>query len=210
MFDAYEYTLFDKADLFLEKVSFIESIRKRLSPKTKTDINELGTFVSNAMRAQPITQEYWNLSASVYAYFFIELTKQGIDYIGESQLVGFPSQYPDVSMINYANSKPNARFWVLKLIKDNIHAGDKLVNTGIEGNGNGDIHAQAFTNGKTKMVLVLNKRNRATALKLPAEFAGAKVCTIDAASGDDAAIVSKVSGESIEMEPFAVSLIEIK
>jgi len=208
-FDAYEYTLFDKADLFLEKVGFIESIRKRLSPKTKTDINELGTFVSNAMREKPITQEYWNLSASVYAYFFIELTKQGIDYIGESQLVGFPTQYPDVSMINYNNSKPNARYWVLKLIKDNIHAGDKLVSTGIEANGNGDMHAQAFINGKSKMVLVLNKRNHAITLKLPKEFDGAKVSTVDAASGDNSAIESTVKGESIEMKPFAVSLIEV-
>jgi len=176
-FDAYEYTLFDKADLFLEKVSFIESIRKRLSPKTKTDINELGTFVSNAMRAQPISQEYWNLSASVYAYFFIELTKQGIDYIGESQLVGFPTQYPDVSMINYTNSKPNARFWVLKLIKDNIHAGDKLVETGIDKNGNGDVHAQGFaSNTGNKKVLILNKRNKTRnktiTIKLPVDFTG--------------------------------------
>jgi len=210
-FDAYEYTLFDKADLFLEKVSFIESIRKRLSPKTKTDINELGTFVSNAMRAQPITQEYWNLSASVYAYFFIELTKQGIDYIGESQLVGFPSQYPDVSMINYTNSKPNARFWVLKLMKDNIHAGDKLVETGIERNGNGDVHAQGFLNSAGgKKVLILNKRNKAITIKLPAGFTGATISTVDAASGDNAAIEGKISNDSIELKPFAVSIITLE
>ena len=210
-FDDYEYTLFDKADLFLEKVGFIESIRKRLSPKTKTDINELGTFVSNAMRGQPITQEYWNLSASVYAYFFIELTKHGIDYIGESQLVGFPSQYPDVSMINYTNSKPNARFWVLKLIKDNVHAGDKLVETGIDKNGNGDVHAQGFvgSNG-SKKVLLLNKRNKSITIKMPAGFSGAKVSTIDAASGDNAAIESTVKGDSIELKPFAVSLIVLE
>ncbi|MEO6979119.1 MAG: glycosyl hydrolase family 39 [Mucilaginibacter sp.] len=210
-FDAYEYTLFDKADLFLEKVGFIESIRKRLSPTTKTDINELGTFVSNAMRGQPIAQEYWNLSASVYAYFFIELTKQGIDYIGESQLVGFPSQYPDVSMINYTNSKPNARFWALKLIKDNIHAGDKLVETGIDKNGNGDVHAQGFVSSAgVKKVLVLNKRNKAIIIKLPAGLKGAKLSTIDAASGDNAAVESKISGDSIELKPFAVSLITLE
>jgi len=210
-FDAYEYTLFDKADLFLEKVGFIESIRKRLSPTTKTDINELGTFVSNAMRGQPITQEYWNLSASVYAYFFIELTKQGIDYIGESQLVGFPTQYPDVSMINYTNSKPNARFWVLKLIKDNIHAGDKLVETGIDNNGNGDVHAQGFVSANGgKKILILNKRNKSITIKLPAGYAGAKISTIDAASGDNAAIEGTVKGDSIELKPFAVSLVALE
>ena len=47
--------------------------------------------------------------------------------IGESQLVGYPSQFPSVSMMDYNNGKPNARIWVLKLIKDNFHPGDKLV-----------------------------------------------------------------------------------
>ena len=34
--DSYQYTFFDKADAFLEKVHYIESIRKRLSPNTIT------------------------------------------------------------------------------------------------------------------------------------------------------------------------------
>jgi len=208
-FDAYEYTLFDKADSFLNTVSYIESIRKRLSPNTKTDIDELGTFVSDEMRNQPISQAYWNLSAAVYAYFFIGLTKEGIDVIGESQLVGFPTQYPDVSMINYVNSKPNARFWVLKMIKDNIRAGDTLVETGIDANSGDDITAQAFANGADKKVLILNKRNKTIALKVPAEFKGAKISTIDASSGDDAAIQSIINGDSIELKSFAVSLITL-
>jgi hypothetical protein len=206
-FDAYEYTLFDKADHFLNTVSYVENIRKRLSPNTKTDINELGTFVNETMRGQPITQEYWNLSAAVYAYFFIELTKQGIDVIGESQLVGFPTQYPDVSMINYTNSKPNARFWVLKMIKDNIKTGDTLVETGIEKNGDGDLHAQGFISSGNKKMLILNKRNRSIMLKLPAGFNGAKISIIDAASGDNAAIENTIKADSIELKPFSVSLI---
>lgn len=208
-FDAYEYTLFDKADAFLNTVSYIESIRKRLSPKTKTDIDELGTFVSDAMRNQPISQAYWNLSASVYAYFFIGLTKAGIDVIGESQLVGFPTQYPDVSMINYVNSKPNARFWVLKMIKDNIKAGDRLVATDIDANTGDDITAQAFVSGTSKKVLILNKRNKTTMLKVPAAFNGAKISTVDERSGDDAPIQSVINGGTLELKPFAVSLITL-
>ncbi len=208
-FDAYEYTLFDKADAFLSTVSYIESIRKRLSPNTKTDIDELGTFVSDAMRNQPISQAYWNLSASVYAYFFIGLTKAGIDVIGESQLVGFPTQYPDVSMINYINSKPNARFWVLKMIKGNIKAGDSLVSTDINANTGDDITAQAFVSGTSKKVLILNKRNKTTILKVPAGFNGAKISTVDERSGDDAPIQSVINNGAIEMKPFAVSLITL-
>jgi hypothetical protein len=206
-FDAYEYAVFDKAENFVNTVSYIENIRKRLSPHTQTDINELGTFVSDEMRKQPITPAYWNLSASVYAYFFIELTRAGIEVIGESQLVGFPTQFPDVSMVNYENNKPNARFWVLKLIKDNIKAGSTLVKSTIDENNGGDIVAQGFTDQGSRKVLLLNKRNKTIQIKLPVEFKGAKVNTIDETSGDAAAIESELSGETVEMKPFAVKLI---
>ncbi len=206
-FDAYEYSVFDKAESFINSVTYIENIRKRLSPHTKTDVNELGTFVNDEMRNQPIPPAYWNLSASVYAYFFIELTKLGIDVIGESQLVGFPTQFPDVSMINYINNKPNARYWVLKLIKDNIKQGSTLVQTNVDANSGGDIVAQGFTDAGVKKVLLLNKRNKNTSIKLPAEFKGAKIYTIDGASGDETAISSVVSGDNIAIQPFAVKLI---
>src|SRR5205807_1577984 len=83
-------------------------------------------FVGLAL-AQPIPDSYWNLAGSLYAYLFGELTKMGIDVAGESQLVGFPTQFPSVSMVDWNNGKPNARFWVLKLLHDNIGPGDKLV-----------------------------------------------------------------------------------
>lgn len=206
-FEDYEYAVFDKAENFINTVSWIESIRKRLSPATRTDVDELGTFVSEEMRNQPITPAYWNLSASVYAYFFIELSKAGIDVIGESQLVGFPSQFPDVSMINYQNNKPNARYWVLKLIKDNITAGSKIINTGIEGNDGDDLVAQAFEDHGIKKVLLLNKRNKKINLKLPADTKGAKLFTVDGASGDNEAISSVINNEAIEVQPFGVNLI---
>ncbi|MEP6845248.1 MAG: glycosyl hydrolase family 39, partial [Panacibacter sp.] len=44
----YQYTFFDKANAFLEKVRFIENLRKRLSPKTITTINEIGTIIGAA------------------------------------------------------------------------------------------------------------------------------------------------------------------
>ncbi|WP_216848855.1 glycosyl hydrolase family 39 [Pedobacter sp. L105] len=209
-FEAFEYAFFDKAESFVNSVSYIENIRRRLAPATKTDINELGTFVSDEQRLQPIPAAYWNLSASIFAYYFIELTKQGIDVIGESQLVGYPTQFPDVSMINYQNNKPNARFWVLKLIKDHIKAGSKLVSSNVDENGAGDILAQGFISPENKkMVLVLNKRNKSLRLKLPAGFEGAKVSTIDSLSGDDAAMQSKIENDNVEFKPFAVKLIEI-
>lgn len=209
-FEAYEYAIFDKAESFVHSVSYIENIRKRLSPATRTDINELGTFVNADMRTKPIPPSFWNLSAGVYAYFFIELTKAGIDVIGESQLVGYPSQFPDVSMINYENNRPNPRYHVLRLIRENIPAGSRLLKTSVEQNGNGDILAQAFLASGTKKVLILNKRNREIRLKLPAGWQGAQSATVDAASGDNPARVQRISTPELVLKPFAVSLITIR
>jgi hypothetical protein len=206
-FDAYEYTIFDKAESFINTVGYIQNIRKRLASATLTDVNELGTFVSEEMRTEPINPLFWNLSASIYAYFFIELSKAGIDIIGESQLVGFPTQFPDVSMINYENNKPNARYWVLKLIKDNIMQGNTLVKTDIAANSGNDISAQGFINKGVKEVLLLNKRNRTINIRLSTEFKEGKLNTIDADSGDNPAIVSSINSDEIELKPFAVKLI---
>ena len=66
-----------------------------------------------------------------------------IDLIGMSQMVGYPTQFPSVSMMDWTENKPNARFWVLKLIKDSFHSGDQLVDTTVD---SGDVAAQAFRN----------------------------------------------------------------
>src|SRR5205085_11052383 len=112
---------------------YIESIRKRLSPETKTTIDELGVISADDITqdqpghvAKPIENSYWNLAGAMYAYLFGEMTTIGIDVAGESQLVGLPSHFPCVSMVDCNNGKPNARYWVLKLLHDNFAAGDNL------------------------------------------------------------------------------------
>lgn len=208
--DDYQYALFEKADVFLNSVTYIENIRKRLSPHTQTDIDELGTFVSEDMRSNWISPEYFSLSGVVYAYFFLELTKQKIDVIGESQLVGFPSQYPDVSMMDYTNSKPNPRFWVLKLIRDNFSAGDTLVSTGVERDGMGDIGAQGFSTQSGRKVLLFNKRNRLIHLKVPADWKGATRVTTDVSTGDNPPAASTIDSDEIILKPFDVSVITLR
>jgi hypothetical protein len=41
----WQYTFFDQANGFLGTVRYIENIRKRLSPSTKTDLDELGVIL---------------------------------------------------------------------------------------------------------------------------------------------------------------------
>ena len=106
--DYYQYSFFNKADAFLDRVRYIENIRKRLAPQTFTTINEIGNILGD-QSGTSIPAAYWNLSGAMYAYFYVELSKIGIDVAGESQLVGYPTQFPDVTMIDWKNSRPNAR-----------------------------------------------------------------------------------------------------
>jgi hypothetical protein len=202
----WQYTFFDQADGFLNTVRYIEEIRKRLSPQTETDINELGVILPTDNTVEdktPPPPAYWNLAGSLYAYLFIELSRLQIEVIGESQLIGYPTQFPSVSMMNWVTNKPNARFWVLKLLKDSIHPGDKLVETTVSSH---DLAAQAFLTSRGRRLLLVNKRNSAIEISLP-DADKASALTVDAESGDGPARSVKPSGGKIKLEPFAVMVV---
>ncbi|WP_216841151.1 glycosyl hydrolase family 39 [Acidobacterium sp. S8] len=205
----WQYTFFDQADGFLSTVRYIDNIRKRLSPRTKTDLDELGVILptdNTAADKEPPPAAYYNLAGSLYAYLYVALSQLQIDIIGESQLVGYPSQYPSVSMMNWINNQPNPRFWVLKLIKDNFHPGDSLVDTNLGGTGAGDVEAQAFVTTAGRKLLLANKRNHAVDVKLP-DAQKANAVTVDESTGDEPARSVKVIDGKIRLEPFAVSVI---
>jgi hypothetical protein len=212
--DNWQYTFFNQADAFLTGVRFIKDIRDRLSPSTKMDTDELGVILPSdideimASKALPdhIPASYWNAAAALYGYLFIEETKLGIDIIGESQLVGYPSQFPSVSMMDYNNGKPNARYWVLKLIKDNFHPGDRLAKTSL-GSMSTAADAQAFETPAGKKLLLVNKRNSAVELTLPSDVKSAAVSVIDEATGDGPARVFQQTGDKLNLAPFAVAVV---
>ena len=130
--------------------------------------------------AKPIPNSYWNLCAGLYAYLYSELAKRGVEVAGESQLVGYPTQFPSVSMVDWTSGQPNARFWVLKLLHDNFGPGDKLVNTSVDSSY---VYAQAFQtrDGKRKLLLI-NKRNRPFEVSTPASQ-GSNVTYVDQTTG---------------------------
>ncbi len=207
--DSWQYTFFDQADGFLHTVRYIEAIRKRLSPETKTDTDELGVILptdNTPVDKVPPPAAYWNLAGSLYAYLYIELSQLQIDVVGESQLIGYPTQFPSVSMMNWLNNKPNARFWVLKLIKDNFHPGDKLVDTKLEGQGSGNVAAQAYSTTGGRRLLLANKRNQAVEVAVP-DGDKATALTVDEQTGDGAARSVKLDGGKLRLEPFAVTVV---
>lgn len=209
--DNWQFTFFDQADKFLATVGYIETIRKRLSPETKTDTDELGVILptDNAPNDDKIAipDRYWNAAGALYAYLYADLARRGIDVIGESQLVGYPTQFPSVTMIDWKNGEPNARYWVLKLIHDNFHAGDTLVDTST---GSGDFTAQAFATAAGRKILIINKRNRVVRVALPADLQVSGTETVDEATGEGPARGDVPKSGTLELAPFAVVVATVR
>ncbi len=165
-----QYTYFTQADHFLDVVRFIEEIRQRLSPATRTTINEIGAILPGdpgeiGREPAPIPNSYWHLAGATYAYVFANLASLGIDVAGESQLVGYPTQFPSVTMVDWNTGAPNARFRVLEMLHKHFGPGDMLLETHIS---NPYIYAQAFrTRAGKHEVLLIGKRDRAITVALP-------------------------------------------
>jgi hypothetical protein len=200
---SYQYTYFESADAFINTVHYIENIRQRLAAKTITTINEIGTFLGN----DPIPDDYWNLSGAMYAHLFLAFTRMGIDVAGESQLVGYPTQFPDVSMINWVTGNPNARYWVLKLLIDNFGPGDKLVPANA---GWSPIDCQAFLTKSGKKLLLINKQNKDLQIILPAGSTAATSMSVDTTTRENPPVEMPITGNAVMLKAFSVTVVGFK
>ena len=214
-----QFTYFDQAEGFLKTVRYIEAIRKRLSPATKTTIDELGVISADDIAqaepghvAKPIEHSYWNLAGAMYAYLFGEMTKIGIDVSGESQLVGFPTQFPSVSMVDWEDGKPNPRTWVLRLLHDNMGPGDKLVESQAlppSAANHPYIYSVAFiTPSGKKRVLLVNKRNRAFDVSVPGA-SGGQMEYVDQTTGFQPPATVKLSADNLKLNGYAVAIVTL-
>ncbi len=208
-----QFTFFDQADRFLATARYIEAIRQRLSPETRTTVDEIGSISADdgeqnapGHLTKPIPDSYWNLSGATFAYVFAHLAELGIDVAGESQLVGYPTQFPSVSMVDWTTGAPNARFRVLQLLKDNFGPGDKLVDSSIN-SPYVDTFAVVKPNGKRKLLLI-NKRDRTFDLTMPDE--PAQVAVVDQTTKGAPYATSEPSGKIIRVRGLAVVIIDFK
>lgn len=207
-----QFTFFDQADRFLASVRYIEAIRQRLSPKTRTTVDEIGSISADDGQqskpghvTKPIPNSYWNLSGATFAYVFAHLAEMGIDVAGESQLVGYPTQFPSVSMVDWTSGAPNARFGVLQLLKNSFAPGDKIVDS-----SSGSPYFESFAvikpNG-TRKVLLINKRDRTLDLAMPSD--PAQISVVDQTT-HGVPETSTPSGKKIQLRGLAVAVIDFK
>ncbi len=212
--DTNQYTYFAQADGFLNTVRYIENIRQRLSPGTQTTVNEIGVILAEDLQQmtpgyvfRPIPDAYWNLAGAVYAYVFARLALLGIEVAGESQLVGYPSQFPSVSMVDWETGAPNARFRVLELLKKHFGPGDQIVETTSGMFGSPYYLAQAVhtRDGRRKLLLV-SKRNRDLDIVIP-RLPGAAAEVVDQTTKGGPARTERMSEVTFRLPGFAVAVL---
>ncbi len=204
-----EHTFFTQADGFIRTVRYIEEIRKRLSPRTGTTVDEIGCISADDLAqgdrghvTAPIPNSYWNLCAAVYAYVFGQVATLGIDAAGESQLVGYPTQFPSVSMVDWNTGAPNARFRVLQLLRENFAPGDRIVSTSADTQ---QFYALAFLcRGGEHKVLLINKRDHEITVTLPQSAKQLQVVDQTTAGGPVAR--QAASGTTVPLHGFAVAV----
>ena len=209
--DIEQYTFFAQADGFLNVVRYIESIRERLSPETGTMINEIGAISAEDLsQGEPghverlIPDSYWHLTGAMYAYIFGELSRLGIDVAGESQLVGYPTQFPSVSMVDWEIGKPNARFWILRLLKSNFGPGDKIVETSFS---NPDVYAlPVVTQTGKHRVLLVNKRDRQITIDIPGA-SGGQMEFVDLSNGSQPSTSARLGADRVILGGYSVAIV---
>ncbi|MDR3675474.1 MAG: glycosyl hydrolase family 39 [Acidobacteriota bacterium] len=212
-FDVWPHTFFEQADGFLDVVRYIQSIRQRLSPETGTTIDEIGAISTDDFNQgkpgyvpRPIPQPYWNLCAALYGYLYGELARLGVEGVGESALAQLPGFYPSVSMMDWNTGEPNARYWALKLLRDNFGPGDKLVDASTSVPY---VYALGFVgpDGKHKILLV-NKRNRPFAVSIPGSTGGT-VDYVDQTTGNHTPASMHLTGDTVNLGGLAVAVVTL-
>jgi hypothetical protein len=211
------FTFFEQADGFLNSVRYIEQIRQRLSPNTKTMVNEIGAISADDLTQgdpghvnQPIPNSYWSLTGAMYAYIFGEFTRMGVDVAGESQLVGYPTQFPSVSMVDWNDGKPNPRYWVLSLLQNQFGPGDKVVE--IEGtvfSKSPFIYSMAVvTKDGKKRLLLVNKRDRTIKVNIKGATGGEQMYADETTSFQPPA-TTKLNSDEVTLNGYSVSAITL-
>ena len=203
--EAQGFTAFEEAEGFLTGVRFIEQIRGRLSPATGTMVNEVGMIADHLLGPDGrIPEYYWNLASAVYAYLWSRLAELGIDVVGESQLVGYPTQFPSVTMVDWKTGRPNARYWTLKLLMNAFAPGDTLVRTSVD---SGSVHARGFVTKSGRKLLLVNKRDRDVTVAVPG-LARATFSFVDGSTPDGIG-TRETEGGVVELRPYAVAVLSV-
>ena len=135
----------------------------------------------------------------------------GIDVAGESQLVGYPTQFPSVSMVDWNTGNPNPRFRVLQLLHDNFGPADKVVAIREDPSShNPYVYAMpVITKDGKERVLLVNKSQNAMDVEINGA-AGGQMEYVDQTTGFDPAKKAPVANDKFGLNGFSVAVLTMK
>jgi hypothetical protein len=121
-------------------------------------------------------------------------------------LIDYPGQFAAITLVDWDSGKPNPRYWALRLLHDEIHPGDRLVATT---EPDGTVAAQGFlSKADQKKLLLVNKRDRQFTVNVPGARGGT-LRVAGTAQGWSPAEESKLAGDSVVLDAFAVAIVTL-
>ncbi len=211
-------TFFTEAGGFLNVVRYIQAIRERLSPETQTTLDEVGSgsaeegrllglrILGPKHRVPPVPDSYWNLAGALYAYLYGELTTMGIQAVGVSDLGHSLDLGLTTTSFDVPAGRPNARYWVLKLLHENFGPGDKLAQAGVSG---ANIYARGFIGSAgQRRVLLINLRNRPVEVSLEGG-AGATLECVDQVTNSHPPAKTHLTADPFILPGLAVGVVSL-
>jgi hypothetical protein len=124
--------------------------------------------------------------------------------------VGYPTQVPSVSMVDWNTGKPNSRIRLLNLLRGNFGPGDKIVETE-PFNRLVDSYLYSLAvvkpDGKRR-ILVVNKRDRPFDITVPGATGGQEDF-VDQITGFDPPATAKLTSEKITLNGLAVAVVTL-
>jgi hypothetical protein len=218
------HSTFKDADRLISFASHVEVLRRYFSPHTKIILEEVGgSFLpwadtSDQIRKQPIDPSYWNLSSAMWAYLYGRLASLGVDMMHGAELIDYPGQTASATLIDWDTGKPNARYWVLKLLRDQFGPGDRIIAPTNSNHAFADlsdyyavypstkVYSQAFISSKgERKVLLVNKRNEPA--QLTVQGAGGGMVSVVDKTTTSGAVQTKLPADNIELSALAVAVI---
>ncbi|HKO12017.1 MAG TPA: hypothetical protein VJV22_08615, partial [Acidobacteriaceae bacterium] len=149
---------------------------------------------------------YWNANGANWVDTFITAENLGIPLISMSQMDGYPTQCPSISMMDGETRKPNSHYWALWLVSHNFGPGDKLVTTRTSTH---DIVAQASITPAGQKLLLINTWDHPITVNVSGAFPSGtlQAQVVDQQSFEDAPRTDSVTGQQFTLAPFAIAVV---
>ena len=209
------YTFYQQADKFLLAAGYIDLLRQHFQPHAGTDVVDIASMLPDPLApklAQPIARSYWNLSGGIFAYLYAKLAVLGVDVVGASELIDSPGIVAASTLVDWDTGRPNARYWVTKLLRENFGPGDKLVRplpyTVLQPDPAPQVFVQGFITPRgERKILLINKRETPFAVKVPRAAHGT-LQLVDQAT-DASAVKRPLTTDTLQLPPLAVAVVTV-